>query len=211
MRKWWRKALATGLAGLFVTATGGCSTVILSDANTQARATAIEHEALKAAAKAVSQTPWTRPDEASLTERLTVGIAGGARFSEADAARQYLESLSAPKISGLFADAGRQLGAAETLIEAADAATTAIRPAMSDVVVVETAISDLRQSRDIYLVALKELARGDAKIDPSEIKALKASFGAAIERLGAAADELAERVDDDETRTFAGPAAKFLN
>lgn len=82
---------------------------------------------------------------------------------------------------------------------------------MSDVSVVEKAILDLREARDVYLASLKLIARAGEPVASTESRRLKAEFGAAIEDLGAAADRLADEAENDPRRTFAGPAARFLN
>ena len=170
-------------------AAGGCSTVILSE-NSHSPQSAAEHAALVEAASAVSQAGWPKPQEASWSDRLTGGEANSARVSEDDAAEVYVATLGAPRKSALLDDAARHLEAARALAAAADAAASTLRPAMADVSVVETAIADLRQARDIYLKSLDLVARDGEAIASAERRRLKADFGYAIKELGAAADAL---------------------
>lgn len=199
------------LAGLFVAALAtGCTTVVLSDSSEQER-TAVEHAALVEAAAAIARTPWPKPESASWTDRLAGATDTGPRISHDDAARTYVETLPAPRKDAALGDAAQHLGAARALVLAAEAASGALRPAMSDVSVVEKAILDLREARDVYLASLKLIARAGEPVASTESRRLKAEFGAVIEDLGAAADRLADEAENDPRRTFAGPAARFLN
>lgn len=193
-----------------VAAASGCSTVVLSENQNSNREAAIEHAALAAAASAVSQTRWPKPVAVSWSERL----AGGAgRFSEDQAAEFYVAQLGAPPRKAIvLADAAFHLSAAQSLIDAAGAASHALRPMMADVAVVETAIADLRQTREIYLSCLKQLGREGENVNADEVRELKAAFSFVLEKLGTAADEIAERAELDGSKTFAGPAAsRFIN
>ena len=192
---------------------GGCSTVIKSENSETLRAAAVEREALIAAAGAVVETKWPKPDGADWGARLVGAAPSGSRdVSENDAAAMYLAKLGpAPRKGALLADAAVHIGAAQELARAAEATAQAVRPARADVSIIEEAIVDFRQTRDIYLATLKTIAKDGEPVTSSETKALKASFAGAIEALSAAADDLADSVERDDTETFAGPVSKFVN
>ena len=63
----------------------------------------------------------------------------------------------------------------------------------------EDAIGDLRETRSIYVSALKKLDVEDAQIDR-----LKGDFDKAIKDLGVAADQLAQSAMKKRARNFAG-------
>lgn len=195
------------LAGVIVAgALGGCSTVLFSENNSAARTAAIEREALIDAAETVSRTNWPEPEKVSWQARI-VHI-GADRVSESDAIGIYLTSLGATgdRYSKVLRDAEGHLRAADGLALAAANAAQSVRPVMEDVSVVEDAIGDLRQTRDIYVESLKILAKQGEPVSSSTVRELKSDFDAAIKSLGAVADELADRIADDDTETFAGPA-----
>lgn len=187
---------------------GGCSTVIFTDSNVAAdRASAIEREALIEAASAVSETKWPQPTQIAWQARLSPLSASEDVVTEADAAEAYLSSIRVPgrRHEQVYADAEAHLRAAAALARAADAATNSVRPVKADIAVVEDAIGSLRQTRDIYVLSLKALARHGEPVEAENVRALKDDFDDAIKALGSAADALADRVARDRTKTFAGP------
>lgn len=195
-------------AGLVLAgALGGCSTVIFSENSADERGAAIEREALIDAAAAVSKTKWPEPQNVSWQAR--IAHIGADRVSKSDAVEAYLASFgdSKPKYDKVLGDAGAHLLAADNLTRAAANAANSVRPVMADVSVVEEAIGDLRQTRDIYLESLKILAREGEPVRSANIRALKSQFDGAIKELGDVADELADRVADDATQIYAGPSS----
>jgi hypothetical protein len=171
-------------ASLLLTA-GGCSTVLVPEKSLSENVA--ERAALVEAAAAVAETRWPKPEAASWSDRLA-GDATKSDVSESDAARIYAASLETPRKAALLEDASRHIAAGRDLVGVAAAAAEAIRPAMSDVSVVEAAIADLRQARDIYLASLKLIGREGEPVASSESRELKSEFAAVIEDLGAAAD-----------------------
>lgn len=192
---------------MFIAASAGCSTTILTQGDAPDREAAMERAALIEAADALSQTKWPKPQQVSWASRLTGVVGGDERISKSEAAAAYLAALGdAPgRTDSVFTDAGAHLAAAGELIEAAEIAAIAPRPAMADVAVIEGAISDLRQTRDIYVACLKELAKQGDAVASDDIRSLKTEFDSAIEEIGAVADRLADSVANDQSETFAGP------
>jgi hypothetical protein len=202
--------LVAAASAAVLAASGGCSTVILSEDSRHAAVAAVEREALASAAAAVAETPWPREPQASLADRLT-GVSA-LPSSDANLAERFVDSLAEPRKPVVLAAAFANIEAARRLSETGESALTAIRPAMSDVAVVEAAIADLKKNRDIYVASLKLIARAGEPVESEELRRLRAGFSDAIGDLGRVADALAERMDDDATRTFASPAAaKFVN
>lgn len=187
---------------------GGCSTVIFSEHSSTERTTAIEREALIEAAAAVSRTQWPKPENASWQARI-VHI-GASRLSQSDAVDAYLASLGGDETRyvRVLDDAGAHLRAADGLTRAAANAAQSVRPVTADISIVEAAIGDLRQTRDIYVEALKVLDKQGEPVPAASLRQLKSDFDSAIKQLGAVADELADRVADDHTETFAGPTRR---
>lgn len=207
-----RGILRLGCAGAGVVLLGlaasGCTTVVLSDNKTPAeRSVAVERAQLARAAQEVSKTRWPKPEQESWRARLIGFEDSGADVTSSDALDFYIAALRAEsdRSERVLADAEQHLRAAAGLVRAAEAAADAVRPAMSDVSIVEGAIGDLRQTRDIYLASLKALARDGDTIDAERTRDLKHAFNDAIRDIGAAADVLADRVANDETNTLAGP------
>jgi len=188
----------------------GCTTVLSINGSSAKQEISVERIAFKEAAADVSATKWPKPEKISLSRRLA-GVTGTAepRVSKADAVNAYVSSLSQADepVAILISDADRHLDAARRLVVHAEAATGAIRPTMSDVAMLERAIADLRQCREIYVAAVKILPAGEAGSQRVHLASLRADFGQVIRDIGVAADTLADKAADDETKTFAGPLA----
>ena len=93
-----------------------------------------------------------------MTERLT-GIVTGPqkeRITKDQAVEVYVAVLekSGDPQAALLADAETQLRAADVLTAAATSAASAVRPVMADVAIVEGAMGELRQAREIYLASI---------------------------------------------------------
>lgn len=195
--------VAAGICFIAIAA-GGCSTVMRSEDAVALRAGHAERAALIEAAAAVARANWPTSDDGGWGGQVFAGQARAA--SAAKAAEFYLSTLAAPDRKNIvLADAATHLRAADALADATLSAAESLRPTMADVTVVETAIGDLRAARNIYLESLKALSR-EQKIDAGEIRGLKIAFNEAIEAVGEAADVLAERVEAERSRAFAGSA-----
>ncbi len=201
-----RRDIAIALiAGLLLS---GCATMSPSRHATAVNGPAAEREALKVAAAAINQTSWPKPEKISIGALLTgfIGSDGDRdRVSKDDAVDVYVASLSEQAMSfpTLLADADHHLIAARSLTAAAVAASYSIRPTVGDIAIVENAISDMRENRDIYIAALKALEKDGVLVGDHSGDTLKSSFNDAIKSIGEAADRLAARIDDDRTETYA--------
>ena len=190
----------------------GCATVVMN--GDTAKAVSAERDALKTAAAEVADVSWPKPQAASMSERLTGIVAGPKkeRITKKQAIEIYVASLEQtpnPQ-AALIEDAEIQLRAADVLTAAAEDAATATRPAMADVAIVEGAISELRQAKEIYLASLDLVAADDPAVDNVK-RGLKTDFNRAIKEIGAAADVLADRVAEDRTKTMAQPTVGRMN
>jgi hypothetical protein len=183
----------------------GCSTVVFTQNETSDRDSAVEREALVNAASAIAETKWPQPQSASWAARLTGAANTSELTSKDEAVDTYIASLGTPpgRQATVYADAARHLKAANELVDAAKLAAESIRPLTADVAVVEDAISELRENRDIYLACLKELAHQGEMIETTDVRALKAEFNQALEAIGDAADLLADKASQDRTETVA--------
>jgi len=198
----------------FSTVLGGCATVVM-DGGSGVNSASTQQNALKLAAADVAAVNWPKPTSVSMGERLS-GIVAGPKTGSSDhitkkqAVAIYVAKLqdAADAQAQLVKDAEGQLRAADVLVNAAENAADAAQPAMSDVAIVEMSMSELRQSRDIYLESLTFIALDEA----SELKislALKSDFNRAIKEIGEAADGLADRVANDRTRTMSQTRSNF--
>ncbi|MCB2113434.1 MAG: hypothetical protein R3C42_00205 [Parvularculaceae bacterium] len=193
-----RRRLGAAFAVLALAAASGCSTVIKTSAGESA-VDAAERLALVEAAAEISAAPWPKPSSSSLADRLSGER--GEKISRKDALDAYLVRLDDddnPE-QAVLTDAARHLSAASALENAAQAACDAQSPRLSDVSLLEDAIGDLRETRSIYVSALKKLDVEDAQIDR-----LKGDFDKAIKDLGVAADQLAQSAMKKRARNFAG-------
>lgn len=174
-------------AGLACVLSTGCSTVVIREPQA-AVASAAGQSDLILAAEAVSETRWPR-SEGGLSSMF-----GGGDSS--DSAASYVAQLGEGPGRGVavLKDAYVHIDAAHRLAAAADRATAITQPSDEDVRVVESAIGDLRDARDVYLASLRALgAEGDG-VEPRTEQSLKAAFNEAIREIGAAADALSDRV-----------------
>lgn len=205
---------ATVGVGVLLAFTGGCSTVVFQEQSQTVRSQAVERDALIRAAAEVSATKWPKPEGGSFGNMLaSVVVGSGDRVTESDAVDQYLQSLGSSPDRRLvvLADAERHLAAATALAQAAEAAADGVRPAMSDISIVEGAIGDLRSVRDIYIASLKRLSKEGESVDSGMIGTLRSAFNDSIERVGRSADRLADAVAHDRTETLADRPLRRAN
>lgn len=184
----------------------GCSTVIKA-AGSEDPGYAAQRDALVEAAAGLAAAPWPKPSSSSLADRLAGAEADGASVSREDAVKAYVERLAGldDAENALMADAARHLEAVGALRAAAEAAGDALSPRLSDVALIEDAIGDLRETRAIYVSALKKIDGDDDNVD-----ALKRDFDRAIKELGAVADMLAENAMKRRAQAFARTRAAAI-
>lgn len=191
-------------AAIFL-AIGGCA--VGSGGADRAKAPIIERDLLAEAARDVEAAEWPAPKSAPLMSWITGG-GGEARFTKSDAVAFYVEKLqpSGAKFESLHFDARQKLSDAERLRQTAISAAEATRVSMNDITLVEDAIQALRDHRDIYAAAAKEIGKSGETVDEEMIDTLRRDFSAMIRELGKTADLLADRHDHDRSSTFAQPA-----
>lgn len=191
------KSVIALCAGILLSA---CSTVIRTVDAGEAAVMTEERAALTDAARDLSWSPWPKPDGATFSARFSGGDAQG-RVTRERAVETYLASLGGDDAVGrISADARRHLVAAAALTDAAERASASPSPRLSDVAVIEDAIADLRETRAVYIAALKKLDAKDDAIDE-----VRDPLDAAVRRLGRLADDLAESAMKKRSSNFAGP------
>lgn len=195
---------AYGVVAAFFLALGGCS--IGSGGTSVSSAPVAERDLLAEAVEQVETAKWPEPQSAPMMSWITGG-GDKDRVTKSDAVFHYISVLSpsGARFDALMADAERKLVDARMLHEAALYTAEAPRVSMNDVTLVERAIQTLRQHRDIYTSSAKEIEKAGEPVDPVEIDRLRQSFSEAIRDLSDAADQLADRHDDDRSSTFAAP------
>ena len=148
-----------------------------------------EREALVEAASATAWAPWPKPSSSTFADRLAGAEVGADKVSRDDAIGFYVGLINETDDAeaALLNDAKRHLDAAKRLDEVTDELCDAARSRLSDVALIEDAIADLRETRTIYLSALKRI---DAEKSASD--QLKRDFDNALKNLGEAADQLAD-------------------
>ena len=198
-------------AALFGVAVSGCTTIVGAPDHQSSTTSSgsTQRIALQQAAAQVAEVKWPKPTTVSMTDRLIGAISvPDDRVTKKDAVGAYVAMLHATDdaYQALLQDARDQLVAAAALVAAAEGALGAVRPAMSDVGIVEGSIVDLRQSRDIYLASL-ELVSLDKDTRRSTGRILRDDFDQAIKEVGNAADSLADQIAKDRTQTIAKPVS----
>lgn len=162
-----------------------------------------ERAALQAAAAELAWSPWPKPQDASFAARFSGGEAEDSMTRDR-AVDIYLASVGeADAVSRIEADARRHLVAADALADVAERASDSANPRLADVAVLEASIADLRETRAVYIAALKKI---DAESDA--IDDIRAPLDAAVKKLGRVADDLAERAMKKRSSNFAGPDVK---
>ncbi len=161
------------------------------------------------AARAVETAPWPQVEEVSFVSRLT-GAAPDDRMTRGKAISLYLDELrpQGARFHQLADDAQNNLAAAERLLAAAESALSAARLTKTDVVMLEQAIQALRENRQIYLSAAKQLEKAGEPVDESQLDLIREAYAGAISELGRAADALADRIEKDRTENFAAPVSR---
>ena len=209
-----------GAAGAFAAAimllSGGCAvnpqTAQSYGKRTDAKHAHTERDVLADAALAVETSPWPKPEPVSIFSRMT-GASDDDRVTRSDAVAVYVNALqpAGARFSQLAIDARANLGAADRLLRAADHALAAQRLTVSDVAMVEDAIQALRENRQIYVSAAREIENAGEPIDGVQLEAIRDAYSEAIRELGRSADALADRIDEDRSENYAAPAKPRRN
>ena len=187
----------------------GCAVNPLSSSADARHNSAAERDMLADAARAVETAPWPQVEEVSFVSRLT-GAAPDDRMTRGKAISLYLDELrpQGARFHQLADDAQNNLAAAERLLAAAESALSAARLTKTDVVMLEQAIQALRENRQIYLSAAKQLEKAGEPVDESQLDLIREAYAGAISELGRAADALADRIEKDRTENFAAPVSR---
>lgn len=181
-----------------------CSTVIRTADASDTLVMTEERAALKEAAAELAWSPWPKPEDNSFTGRTFNAEAGDDRMTRDRAVDIYLTSFAPGVDAGgrIAADARRHLVAASALAEIAERASDSPSPKLSDVAVLEASIADLRETRAVYLAALRRIDADDKDID-----AIRDPLDAAVKKLSRVADDLAESAMKKRSSSYAGPNA----
>lgn len=190
------------LASLVAVALPACSTVIRTADASDDLVMTEERAALKEAAADLAWSPWPKPEDSSFAGRLAGAEAGKDRMTRDRAVEIYLASFGpdADAAGRIAADARRHLVAAAALADIGERASDSPSPKLSDVAVLEASIADLRETRAVYLAALRRIDAEDAAID-----AIRDPLDAAVKKLSRVADDLAESAMKKRSSNFAGP------
>lgn len=201
------------LAAAFFLLSGGCAVLpTTSQADLRANGIVGERDQLAQAVKAVEDTPWPRPEPVSLFSRIA-GSGGDERVTFSDAVSAYIAALgpAEERMFVLVNDANTNLARATKLNDAALAAVYAPRLSMNDVKLLENGIRTLRENRRVYEAAANELEDSGDAVDPEAIEDISERYGLAIRALGDAADQIAERIENDRSRTYASPERRAVD
>lgn len=189
---------------LVVIAVTGCSTVVRIEDTSKVSVLTEERGALLDAAEELAWSPWPKPEGSNNSGEFASSNARETVTTRGDAVKIYLASLGAFATSDrIAADARQHILAANALIALAKRASDWPDPRLSDVAVIETSIGDLRETRAIYLSALRSI---DA--DDDTIRAIREPLDDAVKALGDAADKIAESAITRRASQLAGPQVK---
>ena len=196
-----------GFAALLMVMTGGCAVIPLTQDSSAHHEVVAERDVLADAANDVQTAPWPRVEEASFLSRIT-GADADDRMTRSRAIDIYLEELQpgGARFTRLEGDAQTNLAAASRLRMAAEGALASPRLTMNDVAMVETANQALREHRQIYVSAAKQLEKEGEPVDEMRLEAIRDAYADAIRELGRSADALADRIESDRTETYASPS-----
>ena len=195
----------TVIAFCFVGLLGASGCAVKSNQQIALSAPVAERVQLKEAAIAVNNTPWRKPESASLFARLT-GVDGGDRFTRGDAVASYVGTLKpiGARFDAMMIDANDKLADAGAMRQAALSAVEAPTLSMNDVFLVEQSIQNLREQRDIFFDAADKLEDAGDPVDRDALQLLRLGYSTSIRSLSEAADILADKLEDDTSTQIAG-------
>ena len=197
-------AFAAVFAAIFLVL-GGCA-IGGGAAPKIAKTPVAERDLLSEAAKEVETVKWPAPEPTPIMAWITGGGKKG-RFTKSDAAAFYVANLPATgaRFPLLLDDARDTLADAAALHQAALFTADAQRVSMNDIALVEEAIQTLRNHRDIYAAAARVLEKSGDPVDGDQFKIVQDDFATIIKLLGEAADDLADRHENDHSASYAAP------
>lgn len=199
----WGLQIGRSLAVVFLLVSGGCAVLPLkSDADLRAPA---ERDMLADAALAVETAPWPKRDSVSFVSLL--GASDETRLSRAQAIAIYLDDLRphGARFDRMAVDARANLQAADRLNQIAQNSVSSPRLSMNDVAAIEGAIKALRENRQTYVGAAKQLEKAGEVVDAQQMHAIRDAYKLAIKELGRTADALADQIERDRSETYATP------
>lgn len=205
------RALSAAIFCILSAILGGCAIGGKTQTATVS-APVVERDLLAEAASQVEVAQWPKPEPAPLFSWIT-GDRGDDRVSKSEAVAFYVDHLmpKQARFEALSNDVTGKLGQAGQLHRLAVETVDASRVSMGDIAILEQAIQTLREHRDIYVEAAKELDDNGEEIDAAEIKAIRLRFNDVIADLADAADLLADKIDNDLSSTYAAPAPSVAN
>ncbi len=200
-----RMQVGRGLAAVFLFYLGGCAVIPLKS-EADLKAPAAERDILADAALAVETVPWPKPQSVSFLSRITAS-SNADRMTRSEAIDIYIDDLrpAGVRFQQLAIDAQANLMAADRLNRVAQNARSSPRLSMNDVAVVEGAIKTLRDNRQIYVAAAKQLEKTGEPVDEGIMDTIQDAYKITIKELGYTADALADEIERDRSETFAAP------
>ncbi|WP_306250579.1 hypothetical protein [Parvularcula sp. IMCC14364] len=168
-----------------------------------------ERAALVSATRQLDRTPWPEITEENFSGRMMTALFGGEQKNDGvsrDAALEAYAAMLAAERSPqavLMQDANATLRHARMVSESGRQAAYAMNPSSGDISVLESAIADVRESRDMYVGTLRLLRKKGFDIDRDFEQELKKAFTQTIQDIGTSADIVADRVSSAATAQYA--------
>ena len=207
----------TGLFALLLMGSG-CASVKLGQAEktssevAPAEIISSQRVILHQAAAQLQAKSWPSPSDKDMTDKVLSVLFGqddDGTITEEQAVEIYIASVrnrtSGDSWHAVLAEADTYLAQGRALAEIGRQTSHSITPTDDDVRMLETAISDLREGRDIYMRSLDMLRDAGEPVSKDEISNLKRAFNQTIYDIGRTADIIADRADEDRPQ-LAQPA-----
>ncbi len=171
-----------------------------------------EREAMADALELLEANPWDE-QEAEQGPALMTVLFGGSGPSPKDEAKAYLSSLEVheeAKPAAVRRDVDVTLAAAWHMVDAGRAASASVKPKLSDVRMVEEAITEARHCRLVYAQAMTLMAKDGLDVAREDVLYVKDEFTRAIIELGRTADSLSKRMDSPGPAALAAQPSIYL-
>lgn len=199
--------LLVGLLGL--SACASVKVAVPGFSNDSDSTEVVEHSerlALQEATMAFAKQPWGEVEDSGMMSVLF----GNTRSSQMDdLLDEYLSSAALgaeASLNVVMEDMHTSLANARHVAEAGRQAAVSITPVPSDITMLEAAIGQARECREMYVRALKALDRDGANVSRKAVRDVRDAFTQTIADIGKTADLVAERVDAGEGQNrFASP------